>query len=523
MNATKRSTGFVNIKRYNSKWLRNYVMIISSIVALVATTGLLSFFLDFGGQFSDLGFFVLGICVLVGYVYVRRWVRVINNTKAQSFVYVVFVLGVFLSSVILSNVTHELRHPMVEFTTMHDAIQSNEENIRVKNVEIDTSRHSVFTTYRLIERRHRLRPDIEHIAFVTYKIKNEKNVFWGYKQNSDIMSLRDREKYDIFVASLDGKIKSHAIPNGEGYYRRVMSNMEDYDAFLNACRDIDSSIESPVIFMNLKCSPKDNINSEITMILIVIFASIFIILLVFLFVKSDITPLSINKEIKQERSQIITYIRNRDNWPHILLIILIVGYFLMMLIGGYKDFYGEIDAVQMQQWGALSNYLCIDRCELWRLLTFPFVHVRIYDLVGSLMCLLLFLFLSFNLLHSWLLWIVFFSTSVAVGLVFIILYPHDMLFGAYGGIMGLCGYRIGKGIDILIDDMKKQRRKKKKKKANIVEMLFVLIGLEGFCIALPSIIFSLILGANQTVIITGLLFGIVMWSVIKNNWQTEAS
>ena len=458
------------------------MMIVSYLVALVTTIGLLSYFLDFGGQLSELRFILFFVCVFVCILFVRRWVRVINDYYTRSFVYTIFGIGVLLPSLILSEITHELRHPMAEFATMHDAIQSGEEYIHVKNV---------------------------------------KNAFWGYTLNSCCMSPKDNEKRAAFFASLDEKIKTHAIPHGEGYYRRIMSKTEDYDAFMNACRNINIPIESPVFFTNLMSSTKDNIIRELKWMFITMFASLFIILLVFLFAKKDRSQSSINKEIKRERSQAIAYISNRDNWSHILLFILFVGYFLMMLAGGYNDVYGGIHLGQMQQWGAISKYLCIDRCEFWRLISYSFVHVSIWHLAVNLVLFALFVYFYSGLLRSWLLWIVFICTSIAVGLMFILLYPHEMLLGASGGIMGLYGYRIGKGIDTLIDDIKKRPKKKKKTKTNIVAMLFVLMGTAGACIILPTIIIVLIIGINLTVYITGLLGGIFMWYIIKRICPSE--
>lgn len=496
------------------------MMIVSYLVALVTTIGLLSYFLDFGGQLSELRFILFFVCVFVCILFVRRWVRVINDYDTRSFVYTIFGIGVLLPSLILSEITHELRHPMAEFATMHDAIQSGEEYIHVKNVGIDTSRHGVFMTYRVIPRRHQ-HSEIEHVVFVTFQIKNVKNAFWGYTLNSCCMSPKDNEKRAAFFASLDEMIKTHAIPHGEGYYRRIMSKTEDYDAFMNACRNINIPIESPVFFTNLMSSTKDNIIRELKWMFITMFASLFIILLVFLFAKKDRSQSSINKEIKRERSQAIAYISNRDNWSHILLFILFVGYFLMMLAGGYNDVYGGIHLGQMQQWGAISKYLCIDRCEFWRLISYSFVHVSIWHLAVNLVLFALFVYFYSGLLRSWLLWIVFICTSIAVGLMFILLYPHEMLLGASGGIMGLYGYRIGKGIDTLIDDIKKRPKKKKKTKTNIVAMLFVLMGTAGACIILPTIIIVLIIGINLTVYITGLLGGIFMWYIIKRICPSE--
>ena len=407
------------------------MMIVSYLVALVTTIGLLSYFLDFGGQLSELRFILFFVCVFVCILFVRRWVRVINDYYTRSFVYTIFGIGVLLPSLILSEITHELRHPMAEFATMHDAIQSGEEYIHVKNVGIDTSRHGVFMTYRVIPRRYQ-HSEIEHVVFVTFQIKNVKNAFWGYTLNSCCMSPKDNEKRAAFFASLDEKIKTHAIPHGEGYYRRIMSKTEDYDAFMNACRNINIPIESPVFFTNLMSSTKDNIIRELKWMFITMFASLFIILLVFLFAKKDRSQSSINKEIKRERSQAIAYISNRDNWSHILLFILFVGYFLMMLAGGYNDVYGGIHLGQMQQWGAISKYLCIDRCEFWRLISYSFVHVSIWHLAVNLVLFALFVYFYSGLLRSWLLWIVFICTSIAVGLMFILLYTHEMLLGPSG-------------------------------------------------------------------------------------------
>lgn len=298
---------------YYVSWQRNYLMIVSTTVALVATIGFLSYLLDFGEFKSNLGFVTIGVCTLAGYVCVRRWVKIIKNRTPRSFVYYVFLFGVLLSSLILSGVTHKLRHPMDEFATMHDAIQSGEEYFYVKKVEIDTSRHGIFTTSRIWAGRHNT--DIEYITFVTYQIKNLKNVFWGYTLNSAYMSPKDNKKRDTFIASLDEKIKNHAIPNGEGYYRRVMPNEEDYDAFVKACIISNISIKSPVFVRDIKSSTKDSIKSELTMIVLIMFASFFIILLVFLFVKKEGDQLPINK-IKRENYMKSNHNQKSKTFPY---------------------------------------------------------------------------------------------------------------------------------------------------------------------------------------------------------------
>ena len=79
--------------------------------------------------------------------------------------------------------------------------------------------------------------------------------------------------------------------------------------------------------------------------------------------------------------------------------------------------------------------------------------------------------------------------------------------------MGLYGIRVGRGIDMLLED--KNRSRKRKKAKTIGEMLVCLMGIEGIFVILPTIIISFMPGVSMIAHATGFLSGIVMWYVIR--------
>jgi len=493
----------------------DYLMVVLCLVAFVATIGLLSYFTDLGG-WGSLRPLVLVVCIFAGCVYIRRWMRVICNDDWRLFAYAICGLGVFFSSLIVSDVTHELRHPMLEVASIDEAIQSGEEYFHVKNVEIDTLHplhHGEFSTYRTHDRHYGFW-EVDFCAFITYHIKGTTNGYWGYRLNSPRVSPFNEEKLRSFAASLDEKIQGHELPNGDGYYRRVMPRHEDYSNYMDACIFLNGVTGSPpVVFIKIEKSNKARIHTELVTLLAVMSSIMLIILLIFLFAKTGRSHTSINEEIEQERSEAINYLSNRENWYHISLIALLVGYYILMLIGGCNDFSGGINFTRTLQWGSLSKYLCIDRCEWWRLITSSLMHASFGHLICNLSALILFVSFNLRVSRSWLLWMVFFCTSIAADLVFMMLCPDDVLLGASGGIMGLYGIRVGRGIDMLLED--KNRSRKRKKAKTIGEMLVCLMGIEGIFVILPTIIISFMPGVSMIAHATGFLSGIVMWYVIR--------
>ena len=501
--------------------LKSYLMVILCWMILIASIGVLAYIIDLVSLHGDIDFIVVVLFTIVGSFYIRRWVRIISKEYARKVAYFIFGIGGAVSSFLLLNIIHEQKHPMIEVGTMQEAIDSGEEYFHVKNIEIDTSRHGEYISRRLVHMRYRT--EIEYVLYVAYRIKDTKNGYWGYAKYSDQMSLNDNEKRDAFIASKNKLIKNHPIPSGERYFRRMMPNKSEYFNYAESCIDTSGYIAtSPVVFIEQETSNKELLYSNLNSIFIFLLATMFLEFLVFFCAKKKKTLKAVDTDIKKERSKVIDYVCDKKNWYVISLFVLLVGYFFIILSNDIHAMMGgDVQTGELLQWGALTKKFCVDLGEWWRLITAPFVPLCFDLLLLHLIIFILFVGFNHSVSHSWILWFVFMSTSVMSNVAFIVLKPHDITMGCISGIMGLYGFCLACRFDMYKQrDVARKRKKKKQSLLNILHNLIKIQGVNGIVVIFVFLI-CLFTGFAEFESTMGLLFGILIWYVVKSNLPAE--